>query len=29
MKSDTALSYADAFVRVCEENEELKKALEY
>lgn len=29
MKSDTSLSYADAFVRVCEESEELKKALEY
>lgn len=29
MKSDTAMTYEQAFTRVCEENTELKKALEY
>ncbi len=29
MKSDSNLTYQQAFVRVCEENAELKKALEY
>ena len=29
MKSDTAMTYEQAFTRVCEESAELKKALEY
>ena len=29
MKSDSNLTYQQAFVRVCEESAELKKALEY
>ncbi len=29
MKSDSALTYEEAFTRVCEESAELKKALEY
>lgn len=29
MKADTALTYAEAFTRVCEESEEMRKALEY
>ena len=29
MKSDTSLTYAEAFTRVCEESEEMRKALEY